>query len=187
MMKNELYSVVRTEETKLGRFCITKDFIEKEEKIFPYSFVHINQSVSILPFVNEHLLLIKQYRHSLKQWIYEIPGGEIDAGESPSAAAKREMEEETGYKIMELIDLGYYYPSPGSSDEKVYLFAAQCIKGEHGAKTEPLEYIECEFVTIMKFRQMLVNNQFMHGMGLVAWVKYCEKKGDRNACGVYKT
>lgn len=82
-------------------------------------------SAAIVPFITEdEILLIQQYRHAVKETIYEIPAGTLDAGESFATCAARELEEETGYRAGILEPLIILYPSPGILSETMHLYKA---------------------------------------------------------------
>ena len=87
--------------------------------------VEFPHSVAVLPVIGgERVVLLKQYRPSLKKWIFETPAGVIDPGEEPEEAAKRELREEAGLIANELLKVGEGYVSPGYSTEYMYLFIA---------------------------------------------------------------
>src|SRR5436853_7530929 len=67
------------------------------------------------------MILIRQYRYVIGQWIWELPAGSIEPGEAPRACARRECEEEIGLTPRKLERLARYYPTPGFCDE-VMLF-----------------------------------------------------------------
>ena len=80
---------------------------------------------TILPFLGpEEILLIRQHRHCAGGDILEVPAGTIHPGESPEACARREIEEETGYRAGRLEPLGWIWTTPGFTTEKIFLFAA---------------------------------------------------------------
>lgn len=71
-------------------------------------------SVVMIPLPDpEHVILIRQYRYALDRWIWELPAGSLDPGESPEPAAARECEEEIGLVPATVEFLGAWYPSPG--------------------------------------------------------------------------
>ena len=74
------------------------------------------------------LLLLKQYRHALGEYIWEIPAGTLNRGETPLECAKRELIEETGFSGTVWHDLGTILPVPGYSDERVHLFLARDLE-----------------------------------------------------------
>lgn len=82
-------------------------------------------SVVLLPVLGDGgILLVRQYRHSVGDFLWEIPAGRIERRESPLAAAKRELAEETGYRARRLRLLMDVYPTPGFVAERMYLYAA---------------------------------------------------------------
>ena len=93
---------------------------------------------------SETILFVRQFRYPMKEIMLELPAGKLEYGENPLAAAKRELEEETGYCAEKWTDLGYVYTSPGYSDEKLYLYKAENLKYikqnlDEGEILEPLE------------------------------------------------
>lgn len=70
------------------------------------------------------VLLLRQYRHAVGGWIWEIPAGTLDPQESVEACAHRELSEETGYNARDFEKLGEITPLPGYADERVHLFLA---------------------------------------------------------------
>jgi len=70
------------------------------------------------------LIMVHQYRHAVGDYIWEIPAGTLDPGESPLVCAKRELIEETGYSANRWEKLGEIVPVPGYSDEKIHVFLA---------------------------------------------------------------
>ncbi|MDJ0830304.1 MAG: NUDIX hydrolase [Desulfobacterales bacterium] len=74
------------------------------------------------------IILIKQYRHALGSFIWEIPAGTIDGRETPLACARRELAEETGYQADSWLKLGEITPVPGYSDERIHIFLAASLQ-----------------------------------------------------------
>ena len=82
--------------------------------------VHHSGGVVILAFKDENtVLFVKQFRYPLKQTLLELPAGKLEKGEDPDLAAKRELEEETGYRAENWQPLGYIFTSAGYSTEKL--------------------------------------------------------------------
>jgi ADP-ribose pyrophosphatase len=82
-------------------------------------------ATAIVPLLDAGLVvLIRQYRHALKQYIWEIPAGTLDPEEPVMDCARRELIEETGYAAAEWQKLGEITPVPGYSDERIHLFLA---------------------------------------------------------------
>ena len=88
-------------------------------------FVEHPGATAIIPMLNEsRILLLKQYRHPLRKYIWEIPAGTIDPQESVINCAKRELIEETGYSANQWQKLGEITPVPGYSDERIHIYLA---------------------------------------------------------------
>jgi ADP-ribose pyrophosphatase len=83
-------------------------------------------AAAIVPLTDTgDVVLIRQYRHALKQYIWEIPAGTLHAGEAMEACARRELTEETGLAAAGWETMGEITPVPGYSDERVHLFLAR--------------------------------------------------------------
>jgi ADP-ribose pyrophosphatase len=82
-------------------------------------------SVVVLPILaNGKVLLIRQYRHAARQFLWELVAGRIDEGESPRKAAARELIEETGYRAKRFRNLMDFFPTPGFLEEKMFILVA---------------------------------------------------------------
>jgi ADP-ribose pyrophosphatase len=105
-------------------------------------------SVVVLPvFADGRLLLIRQYRHSAKQYLWELVAGRKDPGETFEHAAHRELKEETGYSAKKMRQLMDVFPTPGFVAENMVIFLAQWLtKGE--AEPEADEKITQKIVTL---------------------------------------
>ena len=80
----------------------------------------------IVPFLTKNnIILLKQFRAVLDKYIYEVPAGTLEEGENPLKCAKREIIEETGYKAKKFTKLGFIYPVPGYSTEKIICYKAE--------------------------------------------------------------
>lgn len=102
----------------------------------------------ILAITNEgKVLMERQYRYPYDEVIYEFPAGKCDKNEDPELAARRELEEETGYKANEIIYLGKMYPSCAYTDEVIYLYLAKDLTKtkQHLDENEALNVMEISF------------------------------------------
>ena len=104
---------------------------------------------AVVPFMDEprapdpRILLIRQFRHAANGFIWEIPAGRLDPGETPATCAQRELEEEVGMTADVLARLTTIYTTPGFTDEKIHLFMAHELKkGTH--RREPDEFMEVQ-------------------------------------------
>ena len=106
----------------------------------------------------ETILLVKQFRYPIQETILELPAGKLEQGEDPFEAAKRELEEETGYCANNWSSLGFIYASPGYSNEKLYLYLAQDLNFTqcHPDEGEIIESFEYKIKDVLK---MISNNE----------------------------
>jgi ADP-ribose pyrophosphatase len=80
---------------------------------------------AIIPFPHKDAVtMIKQYRHAVRDIIWEIPAGTLDPHESPLECAKRELIEETGFSANVWEKIGEIIPVPGYSNERIHIFLA---------------------------------------------------------------
>ncbi|MEH7076485.1 NUDIX hydrolase [Neobacillus drentensis] len=142
-----------------------------EEKDFSY--LDFAKGVCILPITEEkEIICIKQYRHAIKSWEWELPAGMIEKeSDSPQETAKKELEEETGHKAEYWLDLGSFFPSPGSTSEEIYLFAAAGLSTTE-QNLESSEQIEVHKLTMHEVKTLVEKGEFKHGAGLAAILRY---------------
>lgn len=116
-------------------------------------------AVAIVPMTDDGKIIVeRQFRYPLNEVITEIPAGKLDSkAEDRLAAAKRELEEETGFLADEWIDLGAYYPAAAYTDEVITMYLA---KGLHQG-TRNLD--EDEFLNIMEVSLEELVEEIMQG------------------------
>jgi ADP-ribose pyrophosphatase len=123
-------------------------------------------AVAVLAETAEGLVLIRQHRPVVGEWLWELPAGKVDPGESSEAAARRELEEETGYRAPHLTLLFQYYPSPGYTTEQITLFWAPHV--EPGpASPEPDEEIAVDVLARPQVATLLATGQCSNGLLLI--------------------
>ena len=83
-------------------------------------------AAAVVPVDREgNVILVRQYRHATGSWLLEVPAGTLDhPDEQPEECARREVEEETGYRAGRLIPLGWIWTTPGFTSEKIWLYLA---------------------------------------------------------------
>lgn len=95
----------------------------------------------------QQVCLIRQHRHAVGDWVWELPAGLLEAGEQPETSARRELQEETGLSALDWRPLGQILSSPGFCDEKLHLFLATSLS--HGeASPDENEFIEMHWVPL---------------------------------------
>jgi ADP-ribose pyrophosphatase len=103
---------------------------------------------------NDNVILIKQYRHAIGDFIWEIPAGTLDPNETPLECAKRELIEETGFSANTWQKLGEITPVPGYSNERIHMFlAADLVPAEQDLDKD--EVLDVHEVSLGKAVEMI--------------------------------
>lgn len=134
-----------------------------------------NGGVCILGFIDNKVILERQYRYAYDEEIIELPAGKLEKGENPIEAAKREFQEETGYKVVELEEYGHMYPTCGYSAEVIHLFYASKIEKSERNLDED-EYIDIELIELDKVIEMINSNIIKDAKTIALISKYVMKK-----------
>ena len=118
---------------------------------------------AMVPMLNrEEVILIKQYRHAVRQFIWEIPAGTLDSKESPIHCAKRELIEETGYSSNRWHQLGTITPLPGCSNESIHIFLALELKAAEQHLDDD-EMLKVHQVNLEEALQMILKGEINDG------------------------
>jgi ADP-ribose pyrophosphatase len=102
------------------------------------------------------VILIRQYRYSLNTWMWEVPAGSVDKGETPEEAARRECHEEIGKVPGTIVRLAAVYPTPGYCDEEMVFFRVSDLEDSHEkAEVDEDEDIEVKVFELRDVRDMI--------------------------------
>ncbi len=112
----------------------------------------VNATAILTEDTKGRLILTREYRHPIQQYVLSCPGGRIEPSEDSVAAARRELLEETGYVATKFHFLANYFPLPSICDQKISLFFAKGAKKTCRQKLDPLEVIE---LVIFKKEELL--------------------------------
>lgn len=108
---------------------VSGDFETPDGQVVQRDVVRHPGAVSVVPVVDDEVILIRQYRAAIDEEILEIPAGKRDVpGEPPETTAKRELIEEVGYSSDSLVLLSTVYSSAGFCDEYSYVYLATDLK-----------------------------------------------------------
>lgn len=116
-------------------------------------------AVVILPIIDrDHICLLKNYRFVVNETLWEVPAGTLEPNEDLESAARRELQEETGFTAKAMTYRGYYYASPGVLDEKLHLFFAGGLT-PGVANPEPGEELEPVTVKLNDAVEMIIRGE----------------------------
>lgn len=164
------YSVISSRRINIGRFKIVQDTIMIDGREYLYSYEDSGDSVCILPILGDKVVLIREYRHALNDWFWEIPAGGL-SGETPEAAARRELLEETGCESKQMQLLGRYPDSLGRSSAYVHIFCAEC-ENRGAQQLEKTEFIQVHEISFERFEDMIWTRELLQLHAIVAWEFY---------------
>src|SRR5271169_2383516 len=117
------------------------------------------------------ILLERQYRHPAGDFLWELPAGSVDRGESLLAAARRELLEETGYRAKQWSRALHFYPSPGFTDETMTIYLARGLT-PGTAHPEEDEVIACFLTPLSQALEMVLSGRIRDGKTIagVLWL-----------------
>jgi ADP-ribose pyrophosphatase len=117
---------------------------------------------------NGDVLFERQFRYPLRQTFLELPAGKIDPGETPEAAARRELREETGYQAANWRRLGVIHPCIGYSDESITVFQAEALDACSGQQLDAGEFLEVTRLSRATLRQKIISGEITDAKTLAA-------------------
>lgn len=116
---------------------------------------------------NNDVLMVKQFRVPFERVLLEAPAGKLEKGEDIFEAAKREFNEETGYKANKLTYMGEFYPSVGFLTEKIHIYIAEEL-------TQDCQHLDSdEFLNVEKYNlndlyEMVLKNEIKDSKTVIA-------------------
>jgi ADP-ribose pyrophosphatase len=129
-------------------------------------------SVAVLPLLDDgRVCLIHSRRLTVGETLIEVPAGTCEPNERPLETARRELAEETGYRAAQFDELATFYPSPGITDERMWLFVARGLLAGDPAR-EDNEEIENLLLTWPEALEMIENGQIRDAKTIVALLMY---------------
>jgi len=144
---------------------------------YEYVYFKSGGTVAVAAFTDDNkMILTKQYRHPIQKIVYDIPGGAIEVGETPSQAALRELEEETGYVTEKLEWIGKFSRGPSSQAIVDLFFARVKRKGNFNKN----EIVQVEMIDLGSLLQRISGGECFDAALtiaalLVSWKKLLDR------------
>jgi ADP-ribose pyrophosphatase len=130
-------------------------------------------AAAVVPYLDDprhpdaRVLLIRQFRYAADRFLYEIPAGRLEPGESPIECARRELREEAGCVAESIRPLGSFYTTPGFIDEYIHLFVATGLtRGVPSPERD--EFIQSESHTSLDALRMIERGEIVDGKTIIA-------------------
>lgn len=130
---------------------------------------------SVLCVYEGKIALVRQFRYAYQEELLEIPAGKLERGEDPLLAAKRELEEETGLVASELKPLYTLYPTPGYTNEKIYIYEASGVTAGRQHLDEG-EFLNVVFLPVEEVARMIEKGEIRDAKTIVAVQSYLLKQ-----------
>ncbi len=128
--------------------------------------------VNVIPITPaQEVVLIRQYRHGTREVTLEIPGGIVEPGDSPQEAARRELQEETGYEADEMVDLGFVHPNPAFLDNRCYTFIAKDARSAGAQTLDEKEDIEVLLKPLAEIPGLIREGAITHSLVVAAFYR----------------
>lgn len=130
-------------------------------------------AAAVVPFVDQPespdpvVVLIRQFRHAANGWLWEIPAGTREVGETPFDCAHRELIEESGYRAKRIEQLTSVFTTPGFTDEVIHLFIATQLSPAHAAPQAD-EFLEVHQLPWSRVMAMVSAGEIRDAKTLVA-------------------
>ncbi|MEX0940967.1 MAG: NUDIX hydrolase [Pseudomonadales bacterium] len=135
------------------------------DKEHQFYYIETGDWVNVVPVTTANeLVCIRQFRHGSEDITLEIPGGMIDMGEEPVAAAARECLEETGYEPGELVSLGVLSPNPALFPNRLHTFVAPNAKRVGDIENSSTEQTEVQLIPMEQVVEFLVSGEIDHAL-----------------------
>jgi 8-oxo-dGTP pyrophosphatase MutT (NUDIX family) len=130
--------------------------------------------VAVTP--DDEVVLVWQYRFGTDALSLEIPGGVVDAGETPVQAARRELREETGYEAEQFEPLLVVEPNPAIQNNRCFTFLACAARATAATGFDPQEELETALWPAARLGELLDAGQVTHALVQGALEAYCRKR-----------
>ena len=160
LLRTRLFTVEHRVYTRPGQEPVARDVV-----------VHPG-AVVILPILDERrIVMIRNYRYTLESELWELPAGTLEPNEEPIDTARRELEEETGYRAGRMHPLMEFFTSPGFLTERMHAFVATDLTVV-GQRLQGAEQIVSEVVEVTEVRDRLLRGEFVDGKTIAVLGRY---------------
>jgi ADP-ribose pyrophosphatase len=133
-----------------------------------YGVVQCKPAVGVLPFLDDDtVVLVGQYRYVFREFCWEMPTGGAHPGESPEAAAQRELSEEAGFEAADLVKLCDFHTSKSIVEEVAHIYLARGLRPARG-HSDATEFLEVRPFPFVEVLQMVQRSEIKDSMTVVA-------------------
>ena len=120
----------------------------------------------------QQVVMVRQFRHGVREETWEFPGGLVDPDESPLQAAQRELLEESGYAAPQLTPLGWVHPNPATQTNRCWSYLAYPATYCSAPTPDPTEDLRVELWPLADFDEAVQKGRLRHALVLDTWLFY---------------
>ena len=114
--------------------------------------------------------MVRQFRHGIEDFTLEIPGGMVDPEDAdPRTAARREMQEESGYDSPDIIELGKVHPNPAIQGNYCHSFLARGVREGPKVELDTTEETEVVLVPLASIKDLIASGEITHALVIAAF------------------
>ena len=129
-------------------------------------------SVVVLPVLPDgRIVMVRQYRHATRQYLWELVAGRMERGENPKKAAQRELIEETGYRAKKFRVFLDVFPTPGFLEERMYILLAEGVTAGVAQPEEDEKLLVASY-TRKQLQQMMRNGKLKDAKSIAGLLFY---------------
>jgi ADP-ribose pyrophosphatase len=161
------------ERYRCALFRVTEDVAVAPDGFQIRRSVVVHEGSAVMMPVDERgrILLVRQYRLPARAFLWELPAGRIDPGEKPLQAARRELEEETGYRARRWRKLASFFVSPGYVSERMTIYVATELTPGH-PNPMPDERIEVRWFAPAEVERMIETGRLIDAKTIAGYLLY---------------
>ncbi len=145
--QGRLFRLEQREYPRTGKTPVKRDVV-----------VHPGAAVTLPLLGDDRIVFIRNYRYSVERELLELPAGVLEPGEAPADNARRELQEETGYRAGRVEPFAEFFSSPGILTERMYAFLATDLV-EGPPEPEDTERIRVEVLTVNEAHRLFVEGR----------------------------
>lgn len=173
----ELLSSEIRSDYKIFRLRVDRSRSPRTGKAHDFYVLESSDWVNVIPLTpGGQVVLVRQWRHGTRSLTLEVPGGLLEASDSPEEAARRELLEETGFAAQEMLYLGFVEPNPAFLNNKCHTFLAKDVKRVARLNQDEKEDIEVLLKPLAQIPKLIGEGTISHSLVVAAFYRLFMEK-----------
>ncbi len=166
----EIITSRRNGSFKVFDLRIDRAISPRTQQEYEFYVLESNPWVNVIPITGDnHVVFVRQYRHGIRDFTLEIPGGLVEDSDTPAEAAVRELFEETGYKGDKIEFLGKVHPNPAILNNDCYTYLVTQAEIQGGQHLDEREDIEVLTISLSEVPDMIKRGMITHSLVICAF------------------